>query len=99
MIVCAWCRKALIERFRDEMAMQSSCKGCLLIHTVCDYCLAKLVRTLDGEAVTGPLSAESTARHSHPHATLSATNNVRSGKGIHMRRHEVVEEPLSLPRG
>jgi hypothetical protein len=97
MIVCAWCRKSLIERFRDETAMHSLCKGCLLVHTVCDYCLAKLVRTLDGEAVTGPLSAASTARHSRTCSTVTGTNNLRSGNGVYARRHEL-EQPSSLPR-
>jgi hypothetical protein len=96
MIVCGWCRKALIERFRDEMAMHSLCKGCLVVHTVCDYCLAKLVRTLGGEAVTGPLPAESAARPSRPYATVPATN-VRSGNEVHTRRHETAQS-LSLPR-
>lgn len=77
MIVCAWCRKGLIERFRDETAMHSSCKACLLVHTVCDYCLANLLSTMDGEAVTGRISADHTAQR--PNATAPGVEQCAFG--------------------
>ena len=97
MIVCAWCRKALIDRIHDTTAIHTSCKGCLLVHTVCDRCLANLLRSLDGETVTRLTAEDAAARRSLPNVTLPARHKVPA-MNDQCRLH-ASEEALALPRG
>jgi hypothetical protein len=98
MIVCAWCRKALIGKDHDDAAIHTSCKGCLQVHTVCDRCLANLLQSLDAETVARLMAADNAARHSLPYATRSAKQDRPAHNDRHARRHES-EQALSLQRG
>jgi hypothetical protein len=88
MIVCAWCRKALIDKIRDEAALHTSCKGCLVVHTVCDRCLAGLLHSLDAETVARIMAEDSAARHSLPNLALPPKHQLPAHHQLHTRRHD-----------
>lgn len=88
MIVCAWCRKALIDKIRDDAALHTSCKGCLVVHTVCDRCLGSLLHSLDSETVARLMAEDSAARRSLPYMALPAQPNRPAHNHLRTRQHD-----------